>query len=159
MNNFNPSPNFLQETPKNFSNGNQMLEILEDPEAEAEAEEVEIEENLPNLQVVEKKGQRLDWDNKIQFIFSCVSYAVGLGNVWRFPYLCQQNGGGKSFILVFQAKNLHFYLIFIFLPPCLGAFVIPYIIMMVLEGVPVFLLEMGIGQRLRTGCIGVWNQV
>lgn len=35
------------------------------------------------------------WDNPLQFIFACISYAVGLGNVWRFPYLCQMYGGGK----------------------------------------------------------------
>uniref|UniRef100_T1J4W5 Transporter n=1 Tax=Strigamia maritima TaxID=126957 RepID=T1J4W5_STRMM len=79
------------------------------------------------------KEERAAWDNKIQFIMSVISYGVGLGNVWRFPYLCQQNGG--------------------------GAFLIPYFIMLVLEGVPVFLIELGIGQKLRLGSIGVWQKI
>ncbi|XP_063781258.1 sodium-dependent neutral amino acid transporter B(0)AT3-like [Pseudophryne corroboree] len=76
---------------------------------------------------------RPKWDNKMQYILTCVGFAVGLGNVWRFPYLCQTYGG--------------------------GAFLIPYGIALILVGIPLFHLELAIGQRLRRGSIGVWNTV
>uniref|UniRef100_A0A915C8Z9 Transporter n=1 Tax=Parascaris univalens TaxID=6257 RepID=A0A915C8Z9_PARUN len=84
-------------------------------------------------EVMANEVKRDGWDNKMQFFMGVISYAVGLGNVWRFPYLCQKNGG--------------------------GAFLIPYIIMMAVEGMPLFLIELGIGQRLRTGPVGVWNAI
>lgn len=40
-----------------------------------------------------------------------------------------------------------------------GAFLIPYFVMLAIEGIPIFYLELAIGQRLRKGAIGVWNQV
>ncbi|XP_044027255.1 inactive sodium-dependent neutral amino acid transporter B(0)AT3 isoform X1 [Siniperca chuatsi] len=77
--------------------------------------------------------ERPKWDNKIQYLLTCIGFAVGLGNVWRFPYLCQIYGG--------------------------GAFLIPYLIALVFEGLPLLYLELAIGQRLRMGSIGVWNSI
>uniref|UniRef100_A0A8D1KUE5 Transporter n=1 Tax=Sus scrofa TaxID=9823 RepID=A0A8D1KUE5_PIG len=73
------------------------------------------------------------WDTPLQFVFACISYAVGLGNVWRFPYLCQMYGG--------------------------GSFLVPYLIMLIVEGMPLLYLELAVGQRMRQGSIGAWRTI
>uniref|UniRef100_A0A3Q1HPU1 Transporter n=1 Tax=Anabas testudineus TaxID=64144 RepID=A0A3Q1HPU1_ANATE len=91
--------------------------------------------NYEDLDRMEKEeaSERPKWDNKAQYILTCVGFCIGIGNVWRFPYLCQTHGG--------------------------GAFLIPYLILLVLEGMPLLLLEFAIGQRLRKGSVGVWRTI
>lgn len=42
-----------------------------------------------------KAGKREQWARKREYILASAGNMVGLGNVWRFPYLCYKNGGGE----------------------------------------------------------------
>lgn len=76
---------------------------------------------------------RGSWASPVEFIMSCLNYAIGLGNVWRFPYLVYRNGG--------------------------GAFLGPYIIMLFLIGLPIFFLELAIGQYAGLGPIEAFQRI
>ncbi|XP_048750537.1 sodium- and chloride-dependent taurine transporter-like isoform X1 [Ostrea edulis] len=82
------------------------------------------------LTVSEDKHKRVFWSGKVDFVLACIGNAVGLGNIWRFPYLCYKNGG--------------------------GAFLIPYFIMIVCGGLPIMLLEFGLGQYMSRGGLKCW---
>jgi SNF family Na+-dependent transporter len=75
--------------------------------------------------------ERETWDSPIEFLLSCISMSVGLGNVWRFPYVAYTNGG--------------------------GAFLIPYIFVLLFIGRPLYLLELGLGQFSSSGSARVWD--
>uniref|UniRef100_A0A8C1WYL1 Transporter n=1 Tax=Cyprinus carpio TaxID=7962 RepID=A0A8C1WYL1_CYPCA len=80
--------------------------------------------------VVNERGQ---WNNKVEFVLSVAGEIIGLGNVWRFPYLCYKNGG--------------------------GAFFVPYVIFFICCGIPVFFLETALGQFTSEGGITCWRKV
>ncbi|CAF3462605.1 unnamed protein product [Rotaria socialis] len=73
------------------------------------------------------------WTNKVEFLLSVIGYVVDLGNVWRFPYVCYENGG--------------------------GAFLIPYMIFLCLIGIPMMYLELFLGQFYRCGNITLWGRI
>ncbi|XP_070848096.1 sodium- and chloride-dependent GABA transporter 2-like [Chaetodon trifascialis] len=88
---------------------------------------------LPSSSSPEKMEERGQWSNKIEFILSVAGSIIGLGNMWRFPYLCYKNGG--------------------------GAFLIPYLIFLFTCGVPVFFLETALGQYTSEGGITCWRKI
>uniref|UniRef100_A0AAQ4PZV1 Transporter n=1 Tax=Gasterosteus aculeatus aculeatus TaxID=481459 RepID=A0AAQ4PZV1_GASAC len=89
--------------------------------------------NAAPAPVVTQTESRDKWSKKMDFLLSVIGFAVDLGNVWRFPYVCYQNGG--------------------------GAFLIPYILMAIFGGVPLFYMELALGQFHRTGAISIWKHI
>uniref|UniRef100_A0A3P9N2S3 Transporter n=1 Tax=Poecilia reticulata TaxID=8081 RepID=A0A3P9N2S3_POERE len=80
-----------------------------------------------------KAHVRGQWATKMEFILAVAGHIVGLGNVWRFPYLCYKNGGGVFFI--------------------------PYVLFLFTCGIPLFFLETSLGQFTSQGGITCWRNM
>ncbi|KAK7938463.1 hypothetical protein WMY93_001789 [Mugilogobius chulae] len=80
---------------------------------------------------MESKRER--WNKKREYILASAGNVVGLGNVWRFPYLCYKNGG--------------------------GVFLVPYCFFAIFAGIPLFMLETVIGQYCQQGAVTCWSHL
>ncbi len=76
---------------------------------------------------------RQEWGSRMQFFLACIGYSVGLGNVWRFGYLCAKSGG--------------------------GAFLIPYFINLMIVAIPLMYMEFSVGQFTQRGPIGAMAMI
>ncbi len=68
-------------------------------------------------------ADRAEWKSKTGFLLAAIGSAIGLGNIWRFPYIAYRNGG--------------------------GAFLVPYFVALFIVGVPLLMLEFGLGHHFR----------
>ncbi len=76
---------------------------------------------------------RDQWSNKLGFLLAAIGSAVGLGNIWRFPYVAATNGG--------------------------GAFLIPYFFAIITAGIPILILEYTMGKTYRGGAPVTWARM
>jgi NSS family neurotransmitter:Na+ symporter len=73
------------------------------------------------------------WSSRLGFLLAGIGSAVGLGNVWRFPYITGQNGG--------------------------GAFLIPYVISVLLLGIPLMMLEISVGRQFKRSVVSSMRSI
>lgn len=77
--------------------------------------------------------KREQWGSRAGFVLAAVGSAIGLGNIWRFPYMAYENGG--------------------------GAFLIPYIFALITAGIPFMIMEFGMGHKYRGSAPKVFGSI
>lgn len=81
----------------------------------------------------ENPQERAKWGSSIEFLMSCIAMNVGLGNIWRFPFVAYENGG--------------------------GAFLIPYLLVLIFLGRPMYYLEICLGQFSSSGNVNMFEKL
>nr|XP_045610357.1 sodium-dependent nutrient amino acid transporter 1-like isoform X1 [Procambarus clarkii] len=96
-------------------------------------DDVRQKEPTVEVTVEQQAGEqgREQWSSPVEFLLSCIAMSVGLGNVWRFPFVALENGG--------------------------GAFLIPYILVLMFIGKPLYYMELCMGQFASAGSVKVWE--
>lgn len=77
--------------------------------------------------------KREQWNSRVGFILAAVGSAIGLGNIWRFPYMAYENGG--------------------------GAFFVPYLFAMLTAGIPFMIMEFSLGHKLKKTAPRIFSQL
>ncbi len=78
-------------------------------------------------------GRSERWSSQMGFLAAAIGSAVGLGNIWRFPYVAGANGG--------------------------GTFLIPYVVAILTCGIPLMMFEMAAGREYRRGIVGALQSI
>lgn len=78
-------------------------------------------------------AENIKWDSTISFLLAMIGSAVGLGNIWRYPYMAYTNGG--------------------------GAFLLPYIISILIMGIPLLFIDYGIGFKFKAGITKIFKSI
>ena len=106
--------------------------MAEQEGAKRESIEKETATGQPNV-VVEDDSNRAEFSNHCEYFLSSLGLAVGLGNIWRFPYKCYENGG--------------------------GTFLFPYLLCLFLCGLPLLFMEMALGQYAGLSSTKIFAQI
>jgi NSS family neurotransmitter:Na+ symporter len=80
-----------------------------------------------------RRADRGAFSGRLAFIFAAIGSAVGLGNIWRFPAVAYENGG--------------------------GAFILPYLVALLSAGIPLLFLDYAIGHRWRGSAPAAWRRL